>query len=211
MEDEGKPLDTYPYQDMIKTPTEIGVSDKGNLKALGNDVTAIQSYVNVLMSGDSKAQRASPMGNKYFFNTGTECTDLTGATQARYAYVNNIPDGKIIGKGLVPGILEDLSALDPSALFSAFSQDKTCQEITMSTRDNSNKNGEESRYVLNSDIEKYNPCWFPNKRNPMSGSKCEGLTNRRSSCNIPNDPVVKLYMAGIGGLMAYLMYRFIKK
>jgi len=213
MAEEGKALETYPYQDMIKEPSQIGVSDKGNLTALGNDIGAIQGYVNVLMSGDSKAQRASPLGNKFFFNTGTECTDLNGATQARFAYVNNIPDGKIIGKGLVPGILEDLAALNPSSLFNAFSGDKTCQEITMSTRDNSNNSRTESRYVLNSDIQTYNPCWFPTKRNPVSSAKCEGMTNRRGGDGpmIPDDPIVRLYMLGIGGITAYVMYRFMKK
>ena len=205
-------METYPYQDMLKEPSKLGVSDKGNLTALGNDVKAIQGYVDVLMSGDSKAQKISPLGNKYFFDTGSACTDQTGTSQARFAYINNIPDGRLMGgRGLVPGVLEDLAALNPASIFKAFSSDKSCQEITMSTRDNSNKAGTESRYVLNSDIEGYNPCWFANKRNPITKSKCEGMANRASNRQMPVDPIVQLYVLGVGGLCAYMAYRIIHK
>jgi hypothetical protein len=201
-------MDPYPYSDMVKKPSEIGVSDEGNLSALGNDIRAIQGYVNVLMSGNSGAQRASPLGNQYFFDTKTECKDQTGVRQARYAYINNIPDHGLIGRGLVSGIVQDIAAIDPSSLFNAFSaKEDTCQKITMSTRDNTNKTGMESRYVNNADIAKYNPCWFPDRRNPVNDTRCEGMTNR----HLPDDPIVKVYMLGLGAIAAFMVYRFMKK
>ena len=201
-------MDPYPYRDMIRKPTELGVSDAGNLATLGNDIKAIQGYVNVLMSGDSNAQQISPLGTQYFFNTKTQCNDQTGVRQDRYAYVNNIPDHGMIGRGLVSGIVQDIAGIDPTALFNAFSaKQDTCQEITMTTRDNANISRIESRYVNNLDIEKYNPCWFPQRRNPVTQRNCEGMTNR----HLPDDPIVKVYVAGIGAIAAFMVYRFMKK
>lgn len=199
-------MQSYPYDEFIKSPEKLGVSSKGTLSALSNDIKAINEYVNVLSSGNSKAQTVSPLGNKYFMDTGSECKDAAGVTQARYAYINNVPEGKFIGKGLVPGILEDLAQVNPSSMFTAFKGDSTCQKITMSTRDDKNKTASESRYVIQADIEKYNACWFPDKRNPVTRDKCEGM----QTMQIPNDPILKAYYVGLGGLGAYMMYRLMK-
>jgi len=200
-------MQNYAYSDFIKTPQKLGVSSKGTLSALSNDIKAINEYVNVLSSGDSKAQTVSPLGNKYFMDMGSDCKDAAGQTQARFAFINNIPDGKFMGKGLVPGILEDIANINPSSMFTAFKGDSTCQKITMSTRDINNKTGTESRYVMQSDIDSYNPCWFPNKRNPVNNEKCEGM----QSMQLPNDPVLQAYYVGLGALGAYAMYRFMNK
>ena len=206
-EEPAKEQPSYAYDEFIKTPPQLGVSSRGTLTALGNDIKAINEYVNVLSSGYSKAQTVSPLGNKYFKDMGSECKDSTGQSQARFAFINNIPDGKFFGKGLVPGILEDISNINPSSMFTAFKGDSTCQKITLSTRDNKNMTGTESRYVLQSDILSYNPCWFPNKRNPVSNEKCEGM----QSMQMPNDPILKTYYVGLGALGAFLIYRFMNK
>jgi len=201
-------MDPYPYKDMIKEPRQIGVSEDGNLGALSNDVKALMSYVNVLSSGETEAQFVSPLGNKFFMDTGVKCNDQNGASQARFAFVNNIPDDGVLGRGLVAGILQDVTSIDPSALFNAFSQkEDTCQQITMDTRDNQNNAKRESRYVNNSDISKYNACWFPDRKNPVTNRTCEGFTNRQ----VPKDPIVQVYIAGVGVLAAYMAYRFMKK
>ena len=44
----------YPYFKYIKTPKQIGMSDKGDLKTLGKDIDGLISYVEVLVSGKSK-------------------------------------------------------------------------------------------------------------------------------------------------------------
>lgn len=198
-------MQSYEYDKYIKSPDKVGISSKGTLSALSADIKGINEYVNVIGSGISKAQTVSPLGNKYFMDTGATCEDLAGQTQARYAFINNIPDGKFAGKGIVPGILENLAQVNPSAIFTAFQGDSKCQEITMSTRDEKNMTGTESRYVLQGDIERYNACWFPDKRNPVSQEKCEGFQSQ-----FPDDPIVKAYYVGLGGLGAYMMYRLIK-
>ena len=212
-------MQTYSYAENIKSPTDLGASPRGDLTALSNDVKALISYVDVLVSGSGRGQKVAPLGNKYFMDTGTTCTTTAGVTKPRHVFINNIPDGKIpfvssaMGsdtssfKGLVPGLMENAAALNPMALFKAFSGDSKCQEITLATRDTKNAAGSESRYVLNSDIADYSPCWFPNKTNPVTTKTCrEGMENRP-----PKDPVLQMYILGIGMLGAYVVYRLFRK
>jgi len=206
----------YPYHKNIKTPSQLKASTKGDLKTLELDIKALQSYVGVLVSGSGDAHVGrGPLGNKYFMDTTGKCKDTNGQQQKRYIYINNVPDGSIpfissaMGqsfsqfRGLVPGILEDISYIDPSKLFTAFSESNNCQKITMETKDNSNRIMKESQYVTNDDIKDYNPCWFPNKTNPVTKKKCkEGMKN---------PPEVMVYFVGLGSLGIYLMYRLLNK
>ena len=183
------PTSVYPYSSNIKSPDEMGASGKGNYTALGNDVDALTGYIDILVSGDSKASRTNgPMGNMYFLKTGGTCTakggSADGATVTRYVYINNVPDGDIpiisgaLGtkfteyEGLVPGILEDLGYIDPSVLFQAFSESTDCTEIKMPVRDNNNDTDTLSYYVSDTDISTYNPCWFSDNKNPVTGQTC---------------------------------------
>jgi hypothetical protein len=204
----------YPYHKYIKTPTELGSSSAGNLTALGRDIGAIKSYVDVLVSGDSRAHVGGikALGNKYFMNTGATCDAPDGSKQARHIFVNNIPDGGIPFisnngnmKGLVPGTLGSVSYINPLKLFTAFSQGTSCQQITMETRDIKNATSTDSKYVLNDDISSYNACWFQNKTNPVTGERCkEGMT-------MPKDKGVQLYMLGVGCLGIYILHRLLHK
>ena len=45
----------YPYYKYIKLPDEIGMSSKGDLNTLGKDIDGLVAYVELLVSGDSKA------------------------------------------------------------------------------------------------------------------------------------------------------------
>ena len=121
---------TYPYSNYIKSPDKLGASPSP--KALANDVKALISYVEVLVSGNSKAQTVSPLGNKYFMDSGGKCKDTAGVEHKRYVYINNIPDGSIplissaMGQkmtsfeGLVPGVLGNIEYINPAKIFTAF-------------------------------------------------------------------------------------------
>lgn len=117
----------------------------------------------------------------------------------RWIYVNNIPDGSIPFiasgadgrtfndlRGLIPGALGNLGALNPSQLFNGFTAGThpACSEITLETVDNDNVKRSETRHVALVEMVEMNPCSFPNRVNPASGKSCrnrEGFDGAPSS------------------------------
>lgn len=109
------PPPDFPYYKYINTPSQIGMSDKGTLKQLGNNIDGLKSYIELLVSGKGDASATGqPLGNKFFLKTGGKCsvvpkdlptdsttdstaTDATTTTeeQDRYIYINNVPQGNI--------------------------------------------------------------------------------------------------------------------
>ena len=209
---------SYPYSNYILPPGSLGSSPSPG--ALSNNVGALVSYVKVLVSGNSRAQTVGPLGNKYFMDTGGKCKDVSGNEQKRYVFINNIPDGKIpfissaMGenmsqfRGLVPGVMGNLTYINPTKLFTAFNPQTTCQQIRMPIRDISNNTTEDSKYVCDSDIAEYNPCWFTAQQNPVTKEKCrQGMTMPE----LPGDKMFQLYTFSIYVLGAYLLFRLVKK
>ena len=97
---------TYPYYKNIKTPTEIGMSDKGTIEQMGKDIDGLIQYVELLVTGDSKASTTGgPLGNKFFLKTGAKCaaidkcsdpnSDSTCEQTDRFIYIDNVPSGNI--------------------------------------------------------------------------------------------------------------------
>ena len=118
--------------------------------------------------------------------------------------------------GLVPGVLGNISYINPSKIFSAFDPDTPCQLIKMPVRDILNRTSEEEKYVNNSDIKDYNPCWFSDSNkskkkskrvNPVTGAECkEGMTTRTI-----HDPMIKIYEMSVYLLGVYLLFRLVQK
>jgi hypothetical protein len=223
---------SYPYYKNIKMPNEIGMTDKGTLKALGKDIDGLIQYVELLVSGKSKASATGgPLGNKFFLKTGAKCVDnKTNEQVDRYIYVNNIPDGSIpfisngLGvnfkdfRGLIPGAMGNLSVLNPFNILQAFLSGGTppCQEITMETVDVNNNKSSETHYVTLVDIGNMNPCSFSDKTNPKTGVKCKESfstynLNESEEFPFPNDTFDQLYFAGLGGLGIYILYNLMEK
>jgi hypothetical protein len=194
---------TYPYYKNVKMPSDIGMSSKGSISALTKDIDGLIAYVEVLVTGKSKASATGgPLGNKFFLKTGAKCksdssnntTDESGDTTDgsnnevdRYIYVNNVPDGNIpfisagLGtnfsefRGLVPGAMSDLNVLNPFAIMQAFMAGSTppCQELTLETIDNDNNKSTETHYVATTDIKNMNACSFSDGKNPVSDKSCK--------------------------------------
>lgn len=178
----------YKYHENIKTPSQIGMSTKGSIKALGKNIDGLIEYTELLVTGKSKASATGgPLGNKFFLKTGAKCIDTdTKETVDRHIYVNNIPNGEIpfisqgMGvnfsqfKGLIPGAMGNLNVLNPFGLMRAFlsGSNPDCQKITMDVVDTNNNQFTESNYVTFVDINNITPCDFPNKVNPINGKKC---------------------------------------
>lgn len=232
---------TYPYYKNIKTPSEIGMSDKGTIQQMGKNINGLIEYVELLVSGKSKASSTGgPLGNKFFLKTGAKCAAIDSCTDSndisscqkvdRYIYVDNVPEGNIpfissgMGvnfsefKGLIPGTMGNLNVLNPFAIMRAFlsGTNPPCQSITMQTISNSNVRSSESHYVTLADIKSMDPCTFPNKTNPVTGEKCRetfqsNINNDGDAVILPEDPLAQMYFASLGVLGLLILYRLMEK
>jgi hypothetical protein len=105
----------------------------------------------------------------------------------RWIYVNNIPDGTIPFmasgsdgrtfddlRGLIPGALGNLGALNPVQLFKGFTAGTypDCAEVTLTVVNNDNVRSNERRHIALVEMVEMNPCWFPGGLNPASGKRC---------------------------------------
>jgi len=226
----------YPYYKYIKTPKEVGMSDKGSLNQMGKNINGLVSYVEILVSGKSKASATGrPLGNKFFLNTNGKCIDTkTKKESERYIYINNVPSGNIpfissgMGvnfsefKGLIPGVMGNLNAFNPMTLMNAFLTGTTpdCQQITMETIDINNKKSSETHFVSLIDIKSIDPCSFPNKINPVTTQQCrETFSNMNLNPNnyacvmpkVPDDLFAQAYIASLSCLGVYIAYRAMVK
>jgi hypothetical protein len=219
----------YPYYKNIKTPQEIGMSSKGSLTALGKDIDGLIQYVELLVSGNSKASTTGkPLGNKFFLQTGAKCVDTkTNEQKDRYIYINNVPVGNIpfissgMGvnfsefKGMIPGMMGNLNALNPFSIMQAFMSGTTpdCQEITMQTIDVNNNMSSETHFVTLVDINNMDPCLFPDNTNPITKEKCREAftTSDDMTPKLPDDTIDQIYFASLAGVGIYILYKFMLK
>lgn len=229
---------SYNYTNNINTPSEMGMSSKGSLSVLAKDIEGIIAYIELLVSGTGKASRTGrPLGNKFFFKTSATCKDnASGDVVSRYMYIDNVPDGTIpfissaMGvqmsefRGLIPGALGNLEAINPMKLFQAFQMggQPPCRELTMQTIDKNNVVGQATHFVADADIANIPACNFPNKKNPITGENCrQAMTNMLDNQKIkygnydyskmPDDPFVKIFYITLGIAGIYLLYEFMRK
>ena len=231
----------YIYGKFIKSPTEMGMSDGGSLDDFGNNVSGLMNYVTLLAEGGGPASKADGknLGDRYFLNTGSHCKDPNGNTVSRSIYIDNVANGNDprlremgIGdsalNGLIPGLLDDMVNMNPTAIFGAFMQGSTppCTNIHMKTISSNNVEGTGSGFVLNSEIKNINPCSFVNGKNPVSGNSCptkESFINanrkmqkskKRSPIHLKKltkKPLANIYSAMVGGLLVYILFKLMNK
>lgn len=231
---------TYPYYKNIKSPTEIGMSDKGTIEQMGKDIDGLIQYVELLVTGNSKASSTGgPLGNKFFLKTGAKCAAIDKCSDPneestcektdRYIYIDNVPNGTIpfissgLGtnfsdfKGLIPGSMGNLSVLNPFAIMRAFlsGSNPPCQEITMQTIDINNNKSSETHYVTLDDIKNMTPCIFDDKKNPVTGASCNeafqtGLAENASPV-MSDDIMEQIYFASLTIIGIYILYRIMEK
>ena len=217
---------SYPYYANVKTPSELGMSDKGSIQQMTKDINGLVNYVELLVQGKSNASKTgNPLGNKFFLQTGAKCADPSGNQQDRFIYINNIPEGNIpfissgMGvnfsefKGLIPGAMSDLNALNPLSITQGFMEKSVpdCQQITLQTVNNDNVKTYETHYVTLTDIKNMDACSFPNKINPISGQKCKETFTNESVKVLPDDPVTQVLFATIAAIGIYSVYKMLYK
>ncbi len=214
----------YPYYKYINSPSDMGMSADGD--KISQNIAGLFAYTKVLSTGQGKASATGgPLGNKFFLKTGAKCKDKkSGEKVERALYINNVPDGSIpfissmtgqnfsTLEGLIPGVLSDVAQLNPLAIFQAFMLGNTpeCQAVTMETIDSKNVKKTEQAFVATADLQNMNPCWFPDRKNPITGKGCqETFTGSRASKEFiyPDDPLVKLYYTALGIFGIYLLMK----
>ena len=226
----------YPYYKYIRTPSDLGMSSTGSLSALGKDIDGLVNYVELLVSGNSKASATGqPLGNKFFLQTGAKCRDVnSGQDVDRFIYIDNVPTGNIpflsagLGvnfaefKGLVPGTMSALNVINPFAILQSFlaGSKPDCQEISMETIDIYNNKSTQSHFVSLIDLKNMDPCIFPDKYNRFSDKNCketfQSMKNKNKNkvekmFKVPNDFIVQSYFASLGVLGIFILYNLMIK
>jgi hypothetical protein len=226
---------TYPYWKNINMPSEMGMSTRGTIQQMAQNITGLIGYVEILASGGGQASKTGqPLGNKFFLQTGGKCVDINSKQDVdRYIYINNVPNGDIpfissgLGvnfssmKGLIPGVMSDLNVLNPFAIMGSFmaGSKPDCQAINMQTIDNNNVvDNKQTQFVALADIANLNPCDFPGRKNPVTNVNCvEAFDNGKkapldyATLTMPDDPMVQLYFGCLGILGIYVLYKMIEK
>jgi hypothetical protein len=162
------------YASFIRPPTDPAMkfTDGGKRKELAHNINGITAYVDLLISGDSKAsKRVSedgkylPLGGKYFMKTILKCKDVDSGNEVdRYVYMNNIPTGRLpfttgtetSYKGIVPGMMGNVEKMSPfemiDELFS--SSVPKCKKVNLEIVSNTSDKGQEkARHVSLDDLE----------------------------------------------------------
>ena len=223
---------TYPYWKNIKTPAEIGMSDRGDLQTLGNDINGLVQYVEVLVTGKGASSTGGPLGNKFFLQTGGKCMDVASKKPVdRFIYINNVPQGNIpfissgLGvnfssfKGLIPGTMSNLNVLNPYAIMQSFMSGSTpdCAADTLETVDIKNNSDTATNFVTLVDLKNMDPCSFPNGQNPFTTpvTQCRqtftNIEEEQDSIALPRDPIIQFYFAGLGIIGIYILYSIMIK
>jgi hypothetical protein len=153
-------------------------------------------------------------------------------------------------RGLLPGTMSNLNALNPFEIVQGFSAGGTppCQQVTLQTITTDNKTSTETHYMTKLDLQSMDPCNFGNGKNPITGKKCRqafGNINNYDYSNeyynddeyytssseeedsdddeyeiedtddsilsLPKDPIVQIYLACLGILGIYILYRIMTK
>jgi hypothetical protein len=221
---------SYNYTNQIKSPGELGMSDRGRLDVLGRNISGLIGYTELLVTGKSKASKTGgPLGNKFFLQTGAKCKDKTsGNKEDRYIYINNVPDGSIpfitsgMGtnfttfRGLVPGTMSNVSKINPLQILQSFASGSNpeCQPITMETIDVNNIKSRDTKHVTTVDIKNISPCWFLDKKNPVTNQRCreafsniEDENDTHNLYDLNDEIITKLYFSSLGIFGFYILIK----
>lgn len=221
---------TYSYVNAIKTPSEMGMSDKGDLKTIEKDINGLISYVKLLVDGPSPAsrQKGGPLGNQFFSETNATCNVTTNGVSVsvpRSIYIDNLPKGGINAapganlpdfRGLIPGMMSGMDVLDPNRIADAMadSDSPECIQVTLNVVDSSYNIVPETNYITIADASYIDPCSYTKYVNPVTNVKCNGKEAFTSNVShsdllfaeIENDYTSQVFMASVGILSIYILH-----
>lgn len=190
-------LPEYNYAGKVKPPDELGMSPEGSFSAIASNISGLINYAQLLTQGGGDAQKVpGALGPAGYVETGAKCKDKDGNSRTRSLYINTIPMGDIpflssaMGtnfseyRGIVPGMLGNVAAINPVAIFSSFTApaNPVCYETNLFVRDpKTHAESMEHAYVAETDIAKINPCLFKGCTNPVTGKNISGCP--KGTCN----------------------------
>lgn len=210
----------YSYHKFIKSPEEMGMSDRGSISTITNNVKGLIGYVNLLAVGGGDASKIEgPLGDRFFLPTGAKCIDTaTGNEVTRSLYFDNIPDGTMpfitsaldgikftTFEGLVPGIMSNIAKIHPMQMFQAFmtGTNPKCSAVTLTTRNEKNESKNETAFITLDD-QKFLP------------KKSDGFTTinnikNNNNTKFPKDTWVQIYYSGLALFGLYIFMLLLKK
>ena len=212
---------SYSYADHIKTPGDMGMRADGTVGAIKDDLGGMVDYIQVLTSGGGNAivgcsenEGGCTLGNRYFLKTAQKCSSR-GEHVTRSLYVDNVPQGEVLGDGLVPGMLHNLEELNPFAIIGAFMAGPvpSCQPVTLETGNFPNW-GTGTGFVSDVDLKYISPCAFADGKNPSSGRICrEGFAQYASPFEPPppKNNAIGLYHGAVAILGMYIICKLLEK
>jgi hypothetical protein len=139
----------FDFNAAIPGPKEMGVSDKGRLSQIIKNGGAVSGYIDIIMSGSPSSftkatmsgrslKHVRPLGSRFFMDSIRKCkfTDPNTNQEKEVTmseYVDMVPRGSALGpvvsrklresgfdtRGLIPGVLEDILAINPGAIFNS--------------------------------------------------------------------------------------------
>ena len=212
----------YSYTKHIKSPKELtmGVGE-GSLDAIVANLNGMVDYLQVLLPGGGNAikgctenESGCTLGNKYFVKTAQKCTSKGGSV-TRSLYIDNVAENSPLGDGIIPGMLHNVTELNPFAILGAFlsGPSPTCQAVTLQTG-NFPDWGESTAFLIDADISTIDECNFKDKRNPITGINCdttEGFSRMHADKWYAKDKKVALYHGAIALVGLYIVLKLIEK
>ncbi len=225
----------YSYIQFIKAPSEMGMSDAGNMDAIETNLNGLISYVDLLIDGPSKASKAEnngALGDRRFIETTAKC-NVMGVPVIRSIYVDNVPKGGIGAapganisgfKGLIPGMMSGLDSLDPERIAKSIgnTDNPECISVTLNVMDENYNTVPATNYVTLLDAQYIDPCSFTNCVNPVTNGTCAGkvpppptvqaFTTRGDLLfsEISNDYVSQIFLTSVGIMGIFILHLLLK-
>ena len=194
------------YASLYYSPAELYNIDP-------NITNQSDEYTKSLFMGDSSANKIS--GNRYFIDTQTKCSDISGDMHNRSILIDNMTGFKLSGdnKGLLYSVIASLQNLDSSVIDKSYLSTEHCVPVSVyinSTGDISNA------WVTQSDYTKIDK----NAISPTTDTPSPTPTPTKSGPNIqgfqtmtPPDKniIISFYIGSLVLISSYILYRAVTK
>ena len=218
----------YKYWDDIKNTEDLGMSAKGSISTLENDIDGIIGYITLLTTGGGIASKVDgPLGERYFQKSMATCVDEAGGeTVPRYLYVDYIPDGSIpfissaksgpkmtSFEGLIPGALTNIAHISPENMIKDLTggPNPKCKKVCLQVGHSTSKDYE-CNYVTSNDIDSINKERFQPSKEGFSNIE-PNVNDLFKLFNLKNIDgfLFKTYFSLLGVFGMYLLFRIIQK